>query len=181
MRPGSGSGAGPTDVTDPGQLRQIFGTFATGITVLTVGGAAPHGMTANSFTSVSLEPPLVLVCVADDALMHKVLESADHFGISILAAGQDQVARHFSDRSRPQGLRQFDAVRWRPGPATGAPLIDDALAHLECAMWRHYDGGDHTIFLGEVVRMRRRPDQDALLFAGGRYGRLAPSRREAVA
>ncbi|MER6910163.1 flavin reductase family protein [Streptomyces sp. NPDC000594] len=170
------SGPGlPGDVTDPRQLRHTFGAFATGVTVVTVGGPAPRGMTANSFTAVSLDPALVLVCVGRDALMHRLLESADHFGVSILAAAQEPVARHFADRSRPLGAGQFDTVDWRPGPATGSPLIEASLARLECALWRRYEGGDHTVFLGRVVAMGRGPADEGLLFAGGRFRRLAPA------
>ncbi|GLF98794.1 flavin reductase family protein [Streptomyces yaizuensis] len=173
--------AAPGDVTDPRQLRRTFGAFATGVTVVTAGGPTPHGMTANSFTAVSLDPPLVLVCVGRDAVMHRVLSTAAHFGVSILAAGQQPVARHFADRSRPLGAGQFETVGWSPGPATGAPLIDGALAQLECAAWRGYDGGDHTVFLGRVLAMRRGPGSEALLFAGGRFRLLAPDHEEVAA
>ncbi|MGA4844422.1 flavin reductase family protein [Streptomyces sp. G45] len=176
-----GPADGVTDVRDPAHLRRAFGAFATGITVVTAGGPAPRGMTANSFTTVSLDPPLVLVCVNREAVMHQVLTEAGHFGVSLLGAGQESVARHFADRSRPAGLGQFTEGTWRPGPVTGAPLLADALAHFECAPWRQYDGGDHTVFLGEVLAMRRRGGRDALLYVDGRFRALAPGRAEAAA
>src|SRR5262245_22681639 len=111
------------------RLRQALGSFATGVTVVTVGGGSPHGMTANSFTSVSLDPPLVLVCVERDAVMHARLEQAGTFGISVLAYQQQAVARHFADRRRPLGQAQFDPVDWHPGPVTATPLIAGAVAH----------------------------------------------------
>lgn len=156
------------------ELRGAFGAFATGITVVTVGGATPRGMTANSFTSVSLDPPLVLVCVHHDAVMHQSLGAARHFGVSLLSASQEAVARHFADHSRPMGRRQFENIGWTPGAATGAPLIDGALAHFECEMWRDYEGGDHTVFMGTVRAFERLAPQDALVFLDGRFRRLAP-------
>ncbi|RSM47507.1 flavin reductase [Actinoplanes sp. ATCC 53533] len=161
------------------QLRWAFGAFATGVTVVTVGGREPHGMTANSFTSVSLDPPLVLVCVDRQAVMHERLENTGTFAVSILSCAQETVARHFADRLRPSGLAQFDDVGWRPGPATGAPLIDGALAHLECRLWRSYAGGDHTIFTGELVDLHRYGDDDPVLFLQGRFRQIGPERTEA--
>ncbi|MGC1212596.1 MAG: flavin reductase family protein [Micromonospora sp.] len=161
-------------VTDPALLRSAFGAFATGVTVVTVGGGRPHGMTANSFTSVSLDPPLVLVCVDRGAVMHENLTLAGCFGVSVLAAHQEEVARHFANRSRRLGRSEFDPVDWLPGPLTGVPLIDGAVARFECELWRGYDGGDHTIFLGNVLSLGRRTDEDALLFVNGRFRRTSP-------
>ncbi|MDG4829917.1 flavin reductase family protein [Solwaraspora sp. WMMD1047] len=159
-------------MSDHKLLRRAFGTFATGITVVTVGGANPHGMTANSFASVSLDPPLVLVCVDHHATMHDRLLDEGLFGISVLGADQQHVARHFADRWRPQGLAEFDPVDWRPGEITGAPLIGGAVAQFECALWRSYDGGDHTIVLGNLLSLDRCAEQDALLFFQGRFRQL---------
>jgi len=150
-------------------LRDAFGMFATGVTVVTVGGATPHGMTANSFTAVSLDPPLVLVCVDRNAIMHDSLSAAGGFGVSVLASGQEVVARYFADRRRPLGREQFDFVDWTPGERTGVPLIVGALAHFECSLWRSYDGGDHTIFLGNLLTLDWRAEKDALLFLSGKF------------
>ncbi|MBT2212819.1 MULTISPECIES: flavin reductase family protein [Actinomadura] len=160
--------------TEAKALREAFGTFATGVTIVTVGGAMPHGMTANSFSSVSLDPPLVLVCVDRTAVMHGVLGAAEHFGVSVLAGDQEGVARHFATRRRGLGASQFESVDWWPGPLTGVPLISGALASLECELWRGYDGGDHTIFVGRVTALRRGAGADALLFHGGKLRRMAP-------
>jgi flavin reductase (DIM6/NTAB) family NADH-FMN oxidoreductase RutF len=157
---------------DQRMLRKAFGTFATGVTVVTVGGRMPHGMTANSFASVSLEPPLILVCVDRDALMHERLVSAGSFGISVLGADQEHVARHFASRWRGNGLAQSDPVDWVPGGRTGAPLIGSALAWLECGLWQTYDGGDHSIFVGNLLTIERQHAREALLFFGGRFHRL---------
>jgi flavin reductase (DIM6/NTAB) family NADH-FMN oxidoreductase RutF len=162
--------------SDQRLLRTAFAAFATGVTVLTVGGQQPHGMTANSFTSVSLDPPLVLVCVDRDAVMHKRLAQAGGFAVSVLAAHQDGIARHFADRSRRRGRAEFDGVAWSPGSHTGAPLIDGAIVWLECGLWRTYDAGDHSIFIGQVRSVRRHDQEAALLFFDGRFDRLPADR-----
>jgi flavin reductase (DIM6/NTAB) family NADH-FMN oxidoreductase RutF len=163
------------EVMDTRPLRDVYGAFATGVTVVTVGGEIPHGMTANSFTTVSLDPPLVLVCVDRDAVMHERLLSTGRFGVSVLAADQGDAARYFADRRRPLGSDQFRFGTWVEGARTGAPLLDGATAHLECALWRTYDGGDHTIFVGRLLTGRRN-DDDALLFLCGKFRRVARER-----
>jgi flavin reductase (DIM6/NTAB) family NADH-FMN oxidoreductase RutF len=158
---------------DATRLRRAFGAFATGVTVVTVGGASPRGMTANSFTSVSLDPALVLLCVGRDAGMYRGLTEADTFAVSVLAADQEDVARYFASRSRPAGARQFDAVGWLPGHESAAPLIAGAAAHFECARWRTYDGGDHAVFLGRVLALDQAPEREPLVFHGGRFRQLS--------
>jgi flavin reductase (DIM6/NTAB) family NADH-FMN oxidoreductase RutF len=165
------------ETIDGQSLRNCFGAFATGVTVVTVGGGTPHAMTANSFTSVSLDPPLLLICVDRKAVMHECIGGAKSFGVSVLAAHQEAVARHFADRRRPLGAAQFDHVDWLPGPVTGTPLIAGAVAHFECSLWRTYDGGDHTIVVGSVVSTDQPDHGEALLFARGRFGRTAPYTR----
>lgn len=160
------------DITDSQQLRRAFGAFATGVTVVTTGGSSPHGMTANSFASVSLSPPLVLFCVSRDAVMHHRLLNATFFGVSVLAVGQERVARHFADRTRRLGAAQFDTIGWRPGRLTGAPLIEGALVDFECELWRVYDGGDHAIVTGKLLAIDRSCGGDALAFFEGRFHEL---------
>ncbi|RZQ61298.1 flavin reductase [Amycolatopsis suaedae] len=143
--------------------------FATGITVLTAAGERPHGMTANAFSSVSLDPPLVLCCVSRAARMHASIVAAGSFAVSILAAGQRETARHFADWRRPAGMAQFDAVGWEPGPRTGAPLLDGALAWLECDLEQAHEAGDHSIFVGAVLNAGRGSAADALVFYAGGY------------
>ncbi|MEV7008607.1 flavin reductase family protein [Streptosporangium sp. NPDC051022] len=169
------------EVTDPKVMRRAFGKFATGVTVVTVGGGTPHAMTANSFTSVSLDPPLVLVCVGRNAIMHGCLAAAGAFGVSVLAAHQEAAARHFSNRWRALGAAQFDTVDWLPGGLTGAPLLTGTLARFECELWRTYDGGDHSIFIGKVLSLEQQDDQDALLFFHGRFRQIIPDRSEVTA
>ncbi|MEV5606271.1 flavin reductase family protein [Streptomyces sp. NPDC052299] len=173
MSPLAVSSAELVDIDDRKQLRRAFGAFATGVTVVTVGGDDCRGMTANSFTAVSLTPPLLLICVDKDAFMHRSLSHSETFSISVLSADQEAVARHFADHSRPAGPDQFRTVDWVPGPATGTPMIAGSLAHFECAKEELYDGGDHTIFVGRVLAADRMPSiEDPLLFHGGQFRHL---------
>ncbi|WP_240519523.1 flavin reductase family protein [Amycolatopsis antarctica] len=154
--------------------------FATGITVLTAGGENGHGMTANAFSSVSLDPPMVLCCVSRAARMHEAIVSAQSFAVSILGAGQREQARYFADWRRPRGLAQFDEVDWTPGPSTGAPLLTGSLAWLECRLAQTHEGGDHSIFVGEVLGSGRGTSRQALLFYGGGYHQVgAPTKATA--
>jgi flavin reductase (DIM6/NTAB) family NADH-FMN oxidoreductase RutF len=168
------------DSTDPRRLRRALGAFATGVTVVTVGGARPHGMTANSFTAVSLDPPLVLICVEHAGVMHERVAGSGRFAVSVLAADQEPVARHFADRSRPHGAEQFAVVDWHAGRHTGAPLITGALAHYECELWRAYEGGDHTIFVGVLVAVHSCAGSNALLFHGGTFAQTERVRQAPV-
>lgn len=161
---------------EPASLREVMSLFATGVTVLSVGGENIHGMTANAFTSVSLDPPSVLCCVAHSAVMHEAITSAGHFGVSIMGAQQEPLARFFADKKRPLGPGQFAGVDWSPGTRTGAPLLSGALAWLECELSTAYDVGDHSIFIGNVVGTGRGGGEDGLLFFGGAFQRAASSR-----
>jgi flavin reductase (DIM6/NTAB) family NADH-FMN oxidoreductase RutF len=158
---------------DRKQLRGVLGRFATGITVVSATGPhGPHGMTANSFTSVSLDPPLILVCVKRTAVMHATLLAAGAFAVSVLAAGQEQAARYFADHSRPRDEHEFDVVGSEPGARSGAPVLTGSLAWLECALAAVHDGGDHSIFLGEVLDAGCDERAGALLFYTGGFHRL---------
>ncbi len=158
---------------DHAELRDVMGMFATGVTVVTSGKDLPHGMTANAFTSVSLDPALVLVCVKRSAVMHDTVLAQGGFAVSILGGGQEGLARYFASSNRPRDEREFETVRCQPGPHTGAPIMDGSLAWMECKLAAVYDGGDHSIFLGSVLGMGRGDSSDALLFHGGRFSSLA--------
>ncbi|MFI8521921.1 flavin reductase family protein [Streptomyces sp. NPDC085481] len=149
--------------------------FASGVVVLSVGEPHVHAMTANAFGSVSLDPPLVQCCVAHTAVMHDSLTRSRSFGVSILGAGQEPLARYFADKSRPLGLPQFDGISWTPGPLTGAPLLPGALAWLECKLVESYVAGDHSLFLGEVLASATGDGEGALLFYAGRFERTQAS------
>lgn len=169
----SGNGAGQaTPVADPAErdhLRAVLRCFATGVTVVAAGRETPQGMTANAFTSVSLSPPLVLVCVSRAASIHQTVLDTGSFTVSVLSARQEHVARYFADHSRPRGRQEFDIVSWSRGPNTGAPVIHGTLAWIECALTAVYDGGDHSIFVGSVLASNHGSARDALLFFGGSF------------
>ena len=151
------------------QFRRICGKFASGITVATVldSAGAPHGMTANSFTSVSMTPPLVLVCVDLTSDTHGDLRAAGAFAVSVLAADQERLARRFADA---QERERFQGVAWRE-EATGAPVLEDAVAWVDCRVWAEYPAGDHTIFVGQVLAGDA-DDRPPLLYYRGGYGRF---------
>ena len=157
------------DLSPQPALRQVMSRFATGVTVLTVGGEGAHAMTANAFTSVSLEPPMVLCCVSKAARMHASIVAAGSFAVNILASDQQGLSKYFADWRRPHGMAQFDTVDCTIGAQTGAPLLTGALAWLECEVAQVVQGGDHSIFLGRVVAANSGTGEQALVFYGGGY------------
>jgi flavin reductase len=161
----------------PEQFRRTLGRFATGVTVVTTTtGDVLHGMTANAFSSVSLDPLLVLVCIDHRAGMHDLLPAAGHFAVTILAASQQRESVWFASPRRPSGHDQFDGIDWMPAPVTGSPVLRDGIAFVDCRVHEVHDGGDHTIFLGEVLAGELLPGGadggDPLLWYGGQYRRL---------
>ncbi|MFI1226894.1 MULTISPECIES: flavin reductase family protein [unclassified Streptomyces] len=159
----------------PATLREALSRFASGIVVITVGGSDPHAMTANAFTSVSLDPPSVLCCVSHAAVMHGAIEKSRSFGISVLTAEQKELAAHFANKKRPLGIRQFDDVHWQPGEHTGAPLLAGALAWLECDLADMYVAGDHSIFLANVLASTIGRKRSGLLFFEGAFREIPSS------
>jgi flavin reductase (DIM6/NTAB) family NADH-FMN oxidoreductase RutF len=155
----------------PALFRRACGAFATGVAVAAVTGrdGKPHGLTVNSFTSVSLHPPLVLVCVGHKAATHGPFSTAAHFALSFLEESQRELSERFAS-SHPS---RFEGLDWHVGE-TGAPVLDGALAVLECETWRKMDAGDHTIFLGLVKAARAREGRPLLYFSGG-YRRIEAS------
>lgn len=155
---------------DPNTLRRALGDFATGVCVVTAApdGGPALGMTVNSFSSVSLDPPLVLFCVANSANGLEGWRRASHYAINVLAENQSAISNRFA---RPNADK-WEGLAPEAG-ATGAPLISGAIAHFECAAEHQYPGGDHTIFVGRVVAFDRpRPNAEPLVFHQGRYREL---------
>jgi flavin reductase (DIM6/NTAB) family NADH-FMN oxidoreductase RutF len=152
---------------DTRALRDALGRFATGVTVVTTRCASGklEGLTANSFSAVSLDPPLVLWSLRKAAASLPGFAQAPHFAVNVLAADQHEISSHFA-RSRPD---KFDGVDYRAGLG-GCPVIADALASFECSMETQVEGGDHIIFIGRVHRACYR-DGEPLIFAGGAYCR----------
>ena len=166
------SAAEPSGRIDVGEFRQALAQFATGVTVVGVRhDGVRYGMTVNSLASVSLDPLLVLFCCEREATMHAPLIASGQWGVSILSADQDEVAAEFAIRGRP-GVDRFDRHQVRDGRVTGAPLLQDALAWVECRTWATYDGGDHTIVVGEVVDVAVDPAREPLLYFRRGYHRL---------
>ena len=155
---------------DKEAFRRACSTFATGVAVATVVGAdgAPHGLTVSSFTSVSLSPPLVLICVGHASAMLKHFRANPFFGVNILREANTEVSEHFARK----GHDRFNGVEWLAG-RTGAPLLPDALAILECKRTETVEAGDHDILIGKVVRAELH-DGRPLVYFGSTYRRLDP-------
>lgn len=152
-------------------FRDAAGRFATGVTVVTVNdGGTYRAMTANSFTSVSLDPPLLLICVDREASMLVPIHEAGTFAVNVLASDQQEVSALFARRgelTEPMGGVPFTVG------GTGSPLLAGALGWFECELWREYEGGDHMIYVGRVIDMGLlQPEGAPLLFFGGRYRTL---------
>nr|WP_145549621.1 flavin reductase family protein [Variovorax boronicumulans] len=148
------------------EFRQGLSMFATGVTIVTARRADGQliGLTANSFNSVSLKPPLVLWSLAQAASSMAALSAGSHYAINILASDQKALAERFAQR----GADRWSGVAWREGVA-GAPLLDGAAAVFECFNRSRYEEGDHVIFVGEVEHCAHRPGASPLLFHGGRF------------
>jgi sarcosine oxidase, subunit beta len=157
----------------PGEFRDAVGLFATGVTVVaTTLQDVLHGMTANAFASVSLDPLLILVCVEREAGLHDLVATAKTFAVTVLAEDQVDDAVWFASPRRPSGRDQFDGVPWLPGPVTGSPVLEEGIAFLDCRLAELHDGGDHSIFLGEVVDVGLLRQAQPLLFYAGEYHRV---------
>jgi flavin reductase (DIM6/NTAB) family NADH-FMN oxidoreductase RutF len=155
--------------SDERTLRDALGSFATGVTVVTCldGEDRPLGLTANSFTSVSLDPPLLLVCIHKRARCSAALLKAAHFAVNVLQTGQQPASIRFSTRAEDR----FGANDWSRGEF-GAPVLKESLGVFECAAHAVHEGGDHHILIGRVLKASFDPTLDPLLFFRGRYRRL---------
>lgn len=148
--------------------------FATGVTVVTVkSGDRLHGMTVNSFTSVSLEPPLVLWCAEKGARTLRLIEESGVYAVSILGDEQQALSQRFATRSS-ENQDRFAGIAHYPGPATGCPLLPGALATFECRMVADHDAGDHRILVARVEAVDVADGGDPLLYFGSRYRLLSP-------
>ena len=158
----------PDGSPDTGTLRRALGCFVTGVTVVTTrdAGGAPHGFTANSFASVSLDPPLVLVCVGHEVENLDVYRRCSEFAINVLGDSQ----RSLSNRFAAVQPDRFAGVLWRLG-THGAPILEGCIAALECAPWRRIEAGDHMILIGRVLRCEA-SDERPLAYWRGSYRRL---------
>ena len=154
---------------DPDAFRSVLGRFASGITVVTTCDAEQRdvGMTVSAFCSVSLDPPLVQICVDRKSSLFAALQGKTHYGVSILAADQEALSRRFATA---ESTRRFDGIGYRRGES-GVVLLDDALAHLECRIVMSPEAGDHTMFIGEVESASAQNARPLLYYRGG-YAQL---------
>ena len=153
------------------EFRRIMGHWTTGVSVVgaRVGEGVLFGLTANAVSSVSLQPSLVLACVETGADTHDAIAAAGAFSVNVLSAHQESLARRFAADDVSE---KFDGVGWRT-EITGAPVLDETLAWLDCTVWAQYPAGDHTIYVGEVQAGDARDAQPLVYYRGG-YGRFTP-------
>jgi flavin reductase (DIM6/NTAB) family NADH-FMN oxidoreductase RutF len=158
------------ELVTPNEFRDALGRFASGVTVITVETAhgEVHGMTANAFCSVSLRPPLVLVCIDHLAETYLHIRERRQFGVSVLKAEQEALSEFFADPERDHDAAYRLGIQYRP-MRSGTPVLQDALANLDCSVVHDYEGGDHTIFVGEVREVIV-AEGAPLLYFRGRYG-----------
>ena len=152
------------------QFRRAMSSFATGVTVITLDdNGRVHGMTANAFTSVSLDPLLVLVCVDHNATTHAHMRARKRFGINVLSEGQRAISEHFADPGRDSAGAERIGARFDRTPQ-GTPVLHGALAYLECHLQDARDAGDHTIFIAEVEDVVVRAGKPLLFFGSDYHG-----------
>lgn len=152
------------------EFRRVMGHFATGVTVVTThdGAGKFGGLTANSVASVSLDPALLLVCVDKKSDSYPMFAASSCFAVNILSNGQETLSRRFAK----SGGDKFTGVGFSTG-VTGAPILSDTIAHVECRVKHAFDAGDHTIYVGEAVDLGVSSEQDPLLYFRGGYRNLS--------
>lgn len=149
---------------EPDEFRAVLGRFACGVTIVTVTDerGVDHGMTVSAFASVSLEPPLIVVCIDKTASMHDVITNTEYFAINVLASTQEALARRFADT----GAQKFEGVGYTRGE-NGAPILNDVLAHIECKRASSTTTGDHTLIIAETMTASMRDVRPLLYYRGG--------------
>lgn len=164
----------------PADFRRAMSTFATGVTVITLASEdGVHGMTANAFTSVSLDPQLVLVCVNRQARTHAHLHEKKRFGVNILSEEQQEISDHYARADRHDSLTDLTGARF-DFTQHGTPVLHGALAYLECRLHSVQEAGDHSIFIAEVEDVVVREGRPLLYFSSG-YRALADEQKPAPA
>jgi flavin reductase (DIM6/NTAB) family NADH-FMN oxidoreductase RutF len=155
---------------DSRKFRQVMSQFASGVTVVTTSyEGRPQGLTVASFCSLSLDPPLVLVCIDKRSVTHDILAKAGIFAVNILESEQQDISRTFADPAM-EG-RRFAEVRYRTGES-GAPILEPCLASIDCRVEAMYEGGDHTIFVGRVLDLDLNEDAEPLVYFRSAYHEL---------
>ncbi|HEY8527774.1 MAG TPA: flavin reductase family protein [Acidimicrobiales bacterium] len=157
-----------SSTVDGARFRQVLGHFPTGVTVITANTeAGPVGLAVGSFFSVSLDPPLVAFCAGKTSSSFPKIREAGHYCVNVLADDQEEVCRVFATKSDDK----FATIGWRPAPVTGAPVIDDVLAWIDCEIHDVHEAGDHYIVLGRTLEMDVGHEGSPLVFFRGGYGR----------
>jgi flavin reductase (DIM6/NTAB) family NADH-FMN oxidoreductase RutF len=152
--------------TDPQHMRHVLGHVPTGVTVVTgTSGDSPLGISCNSFTSVSLDPPLIAFCVAHGSWTWERIRETGRFAINVLADGQEHVCRRFASKERDR----FAGIPWQAS-ASGSPLLDGTLAWIDCELEQELEAGDHLLVLGRVLDLHRETERQPLVFFCGDYG-----------
>ena len=160
---------------DAQSFRDTLGRFPTGVTVVTAvdRGGELHGVTVGSFSSLSLDPPLVLFSLDKSAICYPAFVECTHFTVNILAEDQSELSTAFASKND----RPWDTIAWRRAEETGAPRLDGCIAYVHCMSGQRHDGGDHDIFVGGVLGLEvDLPDGRPLIHFGGAYRRLDPDR-----
>ena len=159
-------------MVDPDAFRRVMGHFVAGVTVVTL-PPPHHGITVNAFASVSLEPPLVLVCLDHDTEAHaRLADDADGYCVNVLGADQRDLGEHFANMS-VLDPGPFETEPTRPG-ASGAPVFESAVAYLDCTVEAAHEAGDHTVYVGAVEEAAvQRPDDAVLTYFRGEWGEVA--------
>jgi flavin reductase (DIM6/NTAB) family NADH-FMN oxidoreductase RutF len=161
---------GAQRIVDPQAMREVLGHFASGVTVVTaVTDEGPIGFTCQAFSSLSLDPPLVVFAPGRASRTWPLLRGVGCFCVNVLAEGQDAVSQNFA-RS---GVDKFAGARWRASPH-GSPVLDDVVSWIDGELWAEYDGGDHTLAVARVVDLGADPARRPLVYHRGSYGLLGP-------
>lgn len=164
---GGGVAASPIEAAD---YRRVLGSFPTGVCIITaVHDGTPVGLAANSFTSVSLDPPLVAFCAADTSSTWPSIQAAGSFCVNVLAEDHEDLCRLFATK----GADRFEAAPWRKG-VSGSPVLDGVLAYIDCTIEAEHQAGDHVIVVGRVVELGTGDAERPLVFYRGRYRALDP-------
>jgi flavin reductase len=168
--------ARPMTDDDRARLRAMMARFATGVTVVAARlGPLLAGMTANAIASISVDPPLMMASINQRSETHAAIVGSHAFAVSVLTADQQDLAECFAQPTTAQKLKRFCDAPWHEAE-TGSPILEDALAFFDCRVTVRHAGGDHTMFVGEIVSAGHRDDADPLIWFGSRYRRLAVER-----
>lgn len=172
-RPPAGAAVAPMTDEQRRWLRNMMARFATGVTVVAARhGPLLSGMTANAIANISIDPPLMMASIARKAETHLAIVGAHAFAVSVLAAGQEEIADCFAQPTTAAKLQRFCDAPWHEAE-TGSPILDGAIAYFDCRLMATHPGGDHSLFVGEIVAAGFTEGTEPLVWYGSRYRRLS--------